>query len=425
MDQPFFKTALGRELAWRALRRCNDALPTDAVIDDVFASFKPDVMVITPLIDRLGGMWDYMASARKAGVRSVFPVHSWDNLSSKARVNVFPDRVLVWNETQVEEAVDFHRIPRDRILVTGAQGFDDWFAMTPSTSRQAFSTELDLNPERPILLYVCSAILKRHMSPTIADNKTELTYFSRWISALRSSDDGRLREANVIIRPHPKRELQWDDVDLSKWGPVVVHPRQGRLPNDQTSKAIFFDSIYHSAAVIGINTSAMIEAGILGRPVMTIFDPDYAGGQVEMQHFQYLLSVGEGLLVTAETYEEHTRLLSGLLDDPAATATRMAAFTEAFVRPLGRAQTAAPLAARAILEVAAQGPVRPRRRGVIDRWLEHRLAGWQPESRIAAPKHWQGMPQAEVSRKLARKKERRLARSKKRLESAAELRSAK
>ena len=198
-------------------------------------------MVITPLIDRLGGMWDYMASARHAGVRTVFPVHSWDNLSSKARIIHVPDRVLVWNETQVEEAKKFHGIPSKRIQVTGAQGFDDWFAMAPSTSREEFCDALSFNPDRPILLYVCSAILKRHMAPSIASEKTELAFFTRWISALRSSGDDRLRDANVIIRPHPKREAQWDDVDLSGWGAVKVFPRHGRLPNDRSSKAIFFE----------------------------------------------------------------------------------------------------------------------------------------------------------------------------------------
>ena len=372
-------------------------------------------MVITPLIDRLGGMWDYMASARQAGVRTVFPVHSWDNLSSKARIIHVPDRVLVWNETQVEEAKKFHGIPGKRIQVTGAQGFDDWFAMAPSTSREEFCDALSFNPDRPILLYVCSAILKRHMAPSIASEKTELAFFTRWISALRSSSDDRLREANVIIRPHPKREAQWDDVDLSSWGAVKVFPRHGRLPNDRSSKAIFFDSIFHSAAVIGINTSAMIEAGIIGRPVMTILDPDYAGGQVEMQHFQYLLKVGEGLLITAETYEEHLQQLSNVLNNPAITARRIADFTERFVRPLGRDRLAAPVAARAILDVACQGPGRRWRRGAMHLRLEQRMAKWSPVPRVT-PDHWQDMSATEVKRRLARRQARRLAREKKRVE---------
>ena len=298
LEKPFFSRPLGRELAWRAFRRLDQALPRVPEIDAIFAEFKPDVMVITPLIDREGAMWDYMYSARAAGVRTAFPVHSWDNLSSKARVIVFPDRVLVWNETQRDEAQAFHHVPRRRIVITGAQGFDEFFAMKPSMTREAFISRLGLRADRPILLYVCSAILKRHVPREMATTiSPELAYFTRWITEIRSADDPRISEANVVIRPHPKRDDHWDHVDLRQWGGrIVVHPARGHLPNDQSSKETFFDLLVHAEVVVGLNTSAMIEAAIVGRPVMTVLDDNYRGAQENMQHFQYLLHLGGGLL---------------------------------------------------------------------------------------------------------------------------------
>ena len=47
-------------------------------------------------------------------------------------------RVLVWNETQKLEAARFHAIAPERVIVTGAQCFDQWFDRMPSTSREAF-----------------------------------------------------------------------------------------------------------------------------------------------------------------------------------------------------------------------------------------------------------------------------------------------
>ena len=373
LDSAPFRSAPGREFTWRSLRRLNDALPTDATIDAVFESFRPDVMLITPLIDREGMMWDFMASAQKAGVRSVFPVHSWDNLSSKARINIFPDRVLVWNETQRDEAVRFHHVPQERIAVTGAQGFDDWFEMQPSMSRDAFCASLGFDPDCPILLFVCSAMLKRHMAHAIATDKTEMPFFTRWIAALRAAPDPRLREANVIVRPHPKREDHWDDVNLREFGRVVVHPRHGRLPNNPESKTVFFDSLYHAEAVIGLNTSAMIEAGIVGRPVMTVLEPDYRAGQVEMQHFQYLLKVAGGLLIAAKDYDEHVQQLSAQLENAEDGRRRAREFTRAFVRPRGMALSAAPLVAEVVVETAALGPAEPRTSGFVDRVLRRLL----------------------------------------------------
>lgn len=407
LEKPFFSRSLGRELAWRVLHRLDRALPRVAAVDAVFTEFKPDVMVITPLIDRIGAMWDYMYSAHAHGIRTVFPVHSWDNLSSKARLNTIPDRVLVWNEIQREEAREFHRVPSRRIVITGAQGFDEFFAMKPTMTREVFRAQLGLRPDRPILLYVCSAILKRHMAREIATTiRPELAYFSHWIKELRSASDPRIREANVVIRPHPKREDHWDEVDLSQWGAnVVVHPQRGHLPNNQSSKEIFFDSLYHADVVMGLNTSAMIEAGIVGRPVMTVLDDDYRGGQEDMQHFQYLLKVGGGLLVRTRSWSEHIDQLRDLLDRPEEAERQARQFAENFVRPLGLDRSAAPIVADQVLAVAAKAPSRRRRRGPLDWFITRRLSPWQPQVR-SLPKQWTA---AELEEKRQRRIERRLA----------------
>ena len=48
---------------------------------------------------------------------------------------------------------------------------------------------------------------------------------------------------------------------------VVVWPKGGASPVDFASRNDFYDSMYHSAGAVGINTSAQIECGIVGRPV--------------------------------------------------------------------------------------------------------------------------------------------------------------
>jgi hypothetical protein len=41
-------------------------------------------------------------------------------LSSKGLLNFTPQRVLVWNDVQKDEAIDLHDLPADRIVVTGS-----------------------------------------------------------------------------------------------------------------------------------------------------------------------------------------------------------------------------------------------------------------------------------------------------------------
>src|SRR4030095_1518417 len=97
----------------------------------------------------------------------------------------------------------------------------------------------------------------------------EVDFVRRWVGALRAADAPLLRDLNVVVRPHPYNCDAWQLVE--PWDPgVVVSPRVGYSPLAPNSHAEYYDSIFHSAAVVGINTSAMIEAAIVGRPVLSI-----------------------------------------------------------------------------------------------------------------------------------------------------------
>jgi hypothetical protein len=51
---------------------------------------------------------------------------------------------------------------------------------------------------------------------------------------------------------------------------VGIWPRAGANPVDSEARADYYDSMFHSVAVVGVNTSALIESGIVGRPVFTV-----------------------------------------------------------------------------------------------------------------------------------------------------------
>ncbi len=73
----------------------------------------------------------------------------------------------------------------------------------------------------------------------------------------------------------------------------------GAIPIDADAKADYFDSLYYSGAVVGLCTTAFLEAAIVGRPVLTLQLPEYRMHQDGMVHFRYLLDVEGGLLHTA------------------------------------------------------------------------------------------------------------------------------
>src|SRR4051812_13075258 len=106
-------------LLGRVLRAAERALPPPAYVDRYLQAERPDVMLITPLIDLGSRQADWLRAAKRLGIRTGFPVFSWDNLTNKGIVRDIPDLTLVWNDLQEQEAAELHGIPRERIRITG------------------------------------------------------------------------------------------------------------------------------------------------------------------------------------------------------------------------------------------------------------------------------------------------------------------
>jgi hypothetical protein len=184
------------------------------------------------------------------------------------------------------------------------------------------------------------------------------------MTALRASTSPVLSSAAILIRPHPQNADQWRDVSLADLSPASVWPAAGANPVDVESRATYFNSMFYSAAVAGVNTSALIESGIVGRPVFSLTADEFAGTQEGTLHFQHLKNVNGGLLTMSGSLAQHEAQLAAFLDGPAPAEPPGRRFIEAFIRPHGLDQPAGPRLADAI-EAAARTlkptPERPRR----------------------------------------------------------------
>jgi hypothetical protein len=340
---------VNRELShrWlRATRLVEDAVPASKDVTRFLRKVKPDIVLTTGTFRHVSGEVDYLKSARKLGIPSGIFVTSWDNLTNKGSLKYAPELVFVWNEIQARDAVELHKIPADRVRVTGAHVFDEWFGRQPTRNREQLLSELDLDPTKPYVVYLCS-------SGNIAHNE-EPQFIQRWLTALRSSDDPRLREMNVIVRPHPNVRNRPTDLGFEN---VAVWPPRGAYPVAEQARDDFVDTLTHCSAVVGMNTTAMIEAAVRGKSVMTVLVPEFA--QDTTLHFHYLLAENGGFLHVANDLDEHVRQLGSVLDEDEEGEKLRRAFVESFVRPRGIDRPAAPIAAEAIEELADQ-PVQSR-----------------------------------------------------------------
>jgi len=342
-----------RVVAWS--ERLERSIPTKDRVDEYIRAQAPDLVLVTPVV-KSPDQVEFLKSARKLGIPTAACIRSWDQLTNKGLLKWVPERVFVWNELQRDEAVELHHIPKERVIATGSQVFDEWFERRPSTTREQFTSQVGLDPEKPYLLYLGSTL-------AITRGKNlEVDFVLGWIDALRSSEDAQLRELGVMVRPHPNpgASAQWDDVDLSHYSNAVIWPRGGNRPVSEHARAEFFDSLTHSAAVVGINTTAMIEAAIVGKSVLTILEPTFA--QESTLHFHHLLEQNGGFLHVASTLPEHLDQLSHVLHEDEAGAQRRMAFVQSFIRPHGLDQPATPILADAVEQLAttpADPPAKP------------------------------------------------------------------
>jgi hypothetical protein len=338
------RVAAGRKALAATLGAAAELMPVSDASRRFIESHDPDVVLLASVSAWRAPQFDHLRAARSLGRRTGICIFSWDHLSTKALMRIVPDRVFVWNETQKHEAVAWHQLPADRVVMTGAQCYDQWFDRQPSRDRNSFCRSVGLDPGRPLLLYVCSV-----MTP----DPHESRFVLRWIEEIRRSPDPRLRDAGILVRPHPERLQEWKDVSFDAFGNVALY---GRNPVTPEAQADYFDSLFHSRAVVGVATSAFVEAAVVGRPVFTVLLPEFAV-QHSTQHFRYLLEVGGGVLRVARSIPEHLDLLSAELGTTGERDQQNLKFVKAFVRPGGLEVPATPLFVSAVEEMMTAPPL--------------------------------------------------------------------
>jgi hypothetical protein len=195
------------------------------------------------------------------------------------------------------------------------------------------------------VLYVCSALFR--------GSPSEAAFVRDWVRTIRASAENGLARLNILVRPHPQRLDEWPE------GRIDGATLWGSNPIDDESRADYYDSLYYSTAVIGLNTSALVEAAIVDRPVYTILLPEFRDNQEGTFHFHHLLTVGNGFLNAARTLEDHLGQLAALVRGEKARPN--APFVERFIRPRGLAVPATPGFVTTVEQLAA-APVVPRGR---------------------------------------------------------------
>lgn len=333
----FLKT----RFAERILRAAEERIPADKRIVEQIRMFRPDAVVSAIVgIRVLSPNIEYIKAAQALGIPAPAALVSWDSLTTKSVMTVVPDVALLWNDVHVRQIWDHHRIPRERTRIVGAPVFDKWFTPLTVTDRRAFAAAHGLSPEDPIVLYLGAA-------KGTAEDETWLIRELR--EAFDRSADAPLRRAQIVVRPHPANARHYANVDLPG---VWVIPKGGALPDTENALQLSHDSYCHAVAAVGVFTSAMMEAMIVGTPVVVIFVGRYRETQADAAHFKDFIASGGQAVV--RSVEEAAEVVSSLIAGRDTQKAKREEFVRRIIRPRGLNQNAGALAADAIEECVRQ-----------------------------------------------------------------------
>ena len=187
-----------------------------------------------------------------------------------------------------------HDVPAERVVVTGAQCFDQWFDRQPSLDRATFCAAVGL-PDRPYLLYVCSALFQGTVN--------EAQFVRRWIRELRTSGHraaGFDAGSGAAASSADERMGGRGSFRPSRtWPSGVGNPSTPMRKTATTTRSI-------TARPSWASTRARFsKAAIVGRPVFATLLPEHHENQEGTIHFHYLMKVAGGLLNTTATLSEH------------------------------------------------------------------------------------------------------------------------
>lgn len=280
-------------------------------LDDLLATYEPDLVVTTDSFFREDRA--ICITAKRYGIRTVGIIRSWDNATTKGVFLCNPDLITVPTEVLKEELTEIHRVPADRITVTGWPHYDS-VGSAPHVPRETFYASLGLDPTRKTILFGPGGeILYQHDRQVLEMLK-------------------RLVDTNAFAVP-VQFLVRFPPGDVLDASPVEGHPHfiidkpgtnvTGRKKESEMTpedNAHLEDSLYHSDIVLTLVSTLVIDGSVFDRPVVVLgFDVPGATAQSVTSfsvrlHFRKIL--GSGLLSVPKNEQAFVETINAYLHDP-------------------------------------------------------------------------------------------------------------
>ncbi len=302
-SMPFLQELLKLPFIIGLMEKIDLCIPANKNIVRYLSIHKPDWVVVSPANTRTISDAEWIKAAKKLGIKNAVVILSWDNLTTKGLIHIRPDYVFAWNKIQARDAVEIHHIDKKRARIVGSPFFDKWRDVDCLIQPRAESMRSQgLNPDFPYIVYLGS-------SGNIAEDETWL--IRELVSALKNSGNKQLENLQVLVRPHSSSQETLKS--LAGLPVVLTDSAFVGVPFSKARQSNMFNAIYHSVVTISINTSAIIDALLMGKSCISIQTDKYKDTHTGSAHFKNLLDYNAVLLVKdmAECLATIKRYLNG------------------------------------------------------------------------------------------------------------------
>lgn len=287
--------------------------------DEVIKKYNPD-LIFSPTIFTIND-FRILRYSKKYKIPTIGIIKSWDNLTNKDPLLIWPDWLVVHGEITKREAIEMHNYPEDKILISGIPSMDVYSRKDIFIPKEKFFKSLSLDPKKKLITYVATGSWQitheLEIIKMLADivNSDELDYPSQ-----------------LLVRFHPAYTSYDEEVRLIP-NVIVDRPGEGDLqgPNKWKIYWKFTDkylkhiasTLLWSDMIINCGSSIIIEAAIFDKPVMNI---GFDGGVEEKnpwrsvlkymsrEHLVYITKTGGAPLILNR--ESLVKTMNAYLKDP-------------------------------------------------------------------------------------------------------------
>lgn len=311
-------TGLEREIAYR-LR------PTRS-FDELFDRLGPDLVFNGSHIHGKAAELPLRVAARR-GIPTAGFIFSWDNLTSRSRIFVPYDDVLVWTEGMRRQFLEIYpEVGADRVASVGTPQFDYHFKPEFRLSREELCRRLGIDARRPYVVYTTGIDNHffeehRHVERT-ARFLAELDLEARPQLVVRTYAKG----TSVEMRALAERGLPETVFPAVAWDERWQTPRYEDL-------ALYSSLLCHSALGINAASTVSLELMIFDKPIINLrFDPPgtdlpWCLGYERHILFDHFRPVAEsGATMVARSDADLERMLRRGLREPEADSEKRRAF---------------------------------------------------------------------------------------------------